>query len=164
MTTDLKDRCTARTTWPTGAVLEQIRIGETDYVRPNGAYLAQWSGRGSAGAEDRVRWIKTPSSEAKPGDGLAACTYPFTSFGVPTKGQPTEIHGSPAIPLVVTDEAHKGSSSTFYVATEGRPYILEVVYRDAEYHTITSFSAFDRPLDVRPPAEADVMDASVFKR
>jgi hypothetical protein len=117
-----------------------------------------------AGTKDQNRWIKTPSSEAKAGDGLAECPREFTSFGVVTKGEPTTVDGSPAIPLVVTDAADKGGSYTFYVATEGKPYILEVVYKDAEYHSTTSFSAFDKPLDVRPPAKADVLDASDIGR
>ncbi|MFI9585369.1 hypothetical protein ACIHCQ_26735 [Streptomyces sp. NPDC052236] len=86
------------------------------------------------------------------------------SFGVATKGEPTKVNGSPAIPLVVTDEADKGGSYTFYVATEGKPYILKVVYKGAEYRSTTSFSAFDKPLDVRPPAKADVLDASGIGR
>jgi hypothetical protein len=163
LTTDLRGRCAYKTTSVTGASLEQIRIDGTDYVRPNRAYLEE-SGRDMAGTQDQNRWIKTPSSEAEAGDGLAECTQEFTSFGVATKGEPTKVNGSPAIPLVVTDDADKGGSYTFYVATEGKPYILKVVYEGAEYHNTTSFSAFDKPLDVRPPATADVLDLSDIGR
>ncbi|MEW2574802.1 hypothetical protein [Streptomyces syringium] len=155
-TTDLKGRCASRTTWATGAALEQVRIGATDYVRPNRAYLKQWSGRSMAGSKDQSRWAEVPADEAEPGDGLAACTREFVSFGAATKGERTKVNGTPAMPLVVTDEADKGGSYTFYVATEGKPYILKVVYKGTEFHSTTSFSAFDKPLDVRPPAKADV--------
>ncbi|MFI1507335.1 hypothetical protein [Streptomyces sp. NPDC020597] len=163
LTTDLKDKCAFKTTSATGASLEQIRIGETDYVRPNRAYIEQ-SGRGMAGSKEQSRWIKTPSSEARPGDGLTQCTYSFTSFGVATKGEPTKVNGGRAIPLVVTDKADKGGSYTFYVAAKGTPYILKVVYKGTKYHSTTSFSAFDAPLDVRPPAKADVLDMSGIGR
>jgi hypothetical protein len=96
-TTDLNTRCAARTTWATGAALEQIRIGGTDYVRPNRAYI-EWSGREMAGAEEQDRWIKTLSSEAQAGDGLVECPREFASFGVATKGETTRIEGSPVIP------------------------------------------------------------------
>lgn len=32
------------------------------------------------------------------------------------------------------------------------------VYKDAEFDSVTSFSAFDEPLDVRPPDESGVVD------
>ncbi|GGR46108.1 hypothetical protein [Streptomyces netropsis] len=110
------------------------------------------------------RWIKAPSSRAHAGDGLAECTREFTSFGVAKKGEPTKVNGTPAIPLVVTDEADKGGSYTFYVATGSKPYILKAVYKSPELHSTTSFSAFDKPLDVRPPAKADVLDAGDIGR
>ena len=159
ITTDLQERCTSKTTWATGPSLEQIRIGGTDYVRTNRAYLERWSGRDVTDVQDQDRWTEAPTSEAKEGDGLAKCTWPFVSFGVAKKREPTEVDGSPAIRLLVTDEADEGGTYTFYVATEGEPYILKVVYEGAEYHSITRFSAFDEPRDVRPPAEADIVDA-----
>lgn len=158
-TTDLKSRCTSKVTWTaTGASLEQIRIGETDYVRPNRAYLNEWSSRSVTTGQNT--WIKTPASKAQPGDGLSACTREFTSFGTATKGRPTKVDGTPALPLVVTDKEDKGGTYTFYVATEGEPYILKVVYKGAKYRTTTGYSAFDEPLDVQPPARTEVLDES----
>lgn len=163
LTTDLKSRCAFKATWVTGASLEQIRIDGTDYVRPNRAYIES-SGRSMAGVKEQTRWIKTPSSESTPGDGLARCTQDFASFGVATKGKPVKVGGKPAIPLVVTDKADKGGSYTFYVATAGKPYILKVVYKGAKDSTTTSYSGFDEPLVVRPPAKADVLDVSGVAR
>lgn len=108
LTTDLKARCAFTSTSVKGAGLEQIRIGRTDYVRPDRAYLKQ-SGRDMPGKGQQNRWIKTPASEAQPGDGLAECTQDFTSFGVATKGRPTKVNGSKAVPLIVTDKADKGA-------------------------------------------------------
>ncbi|WP_257581591.1 hypothetical protein [Streptomyces sp. TLI_146] len=164
MVTDLKDRCISRATWATGAGLEQIRINGADYVRPNRAYLHRWSGRFPVSGQKQNRWIKASSAAARAGDGLAECTQEFASFGEATKGEPVKVNGSPAISLVVTDKADAGGSYTFYVADKGKPYILKVVYKGAKYHGTTTFSAFDQPLDVRPPAKTDVVDASALGR
>ncbi|GAA3991535.1 hypothetical protein [Streptomyces plumbiresistens] len=161
LTTDLKGTCRYRVTWSTGASLEQIRIGESDYVRPNRAYLER-AGQDVTIAGEQKRWVKSPAREAgwdTENAGLANCTREFASFGKATKGERTEVDGRQAIALVVTDKADKGGTYTFYVATKGKPYLLKVAYKGAEYRSTTSFSAFDAPLNVRPPAETDVLDA-----
>ncbi|ELP70220.1 hypothetical protein STRTUCAR8_04406 [Streptomyces turgidiscabies Car8] len=163
VTTDLDSRCRSKVTWEAkGAVLEQIRLGETDYVRPNREYIEGWSGKGMDGAQDT--WIKTAVSDAEPGDGLSDCSRDFTSFGTAKKGEPTEVDETPAIRLVVTDEEDKGGAFTFYVATEGKPYILKVVYEGTDYSTTTSYSAFDEPVDVQAPSETTVIDSALIDR
>ncbi|AVV46685.1 hypothetical protein C6376_40415 [Streptomyces sp. P3] len=158
LTTNFKDRCTFRTTSKSGAVLEQIRVGATDYIRPNRAYLKE-SGRNMTSTGEQNRWIKTSSSTSTPGDGLADCTWTFSSFGtVGAKGERAKVNGTPATPVTVTDKADKGGTYTVYIAAEGKPYILQVAYKGPKYRTTTSFSDFDEPLTVRPPAEADVLD------
>jgi len=162
LTTDLKGTCRSSRTWTNGARLEQIRIGDADYVRPNRTYM-ELAGKEVAGKGEQQRWVKSPAGETAletEEAGLSNCTREFASFGTATKGEPTEVGGRPAIPLVVTDEADKGGTYTFYVATKGKPYLLSVVYKGADYHSTTSFSAFDEPLDVRPPADTDVLDAT----
>ncbi|MER6722110.1 hypothetical protein [Streptomyces halstedii] len=159
-TTDLKGTCAYKVTLDKGGSLEQIRIGDTDYVRPDRAYLEQWSGKKEAGAKAQERWIRTPVDTSEPGDGLVDCTWPFSPFGTAVKGEPTEIDGRPAVPLKVTDEEDDKGVYTFYVATEGKPYLLRVAYKGPDYRSTTTFSAFDEPLDVRPPADADVLDTS----
>ncbi|WP_031085504.1 hypothetical protein [Streptomyces sp. NRRL WC-3549] len=163
LTTDLKGTCTVKITWTAGGVFEQIRIGETDYVRPDRAYLERWSGKKTA-AGDQKRWIKAPADKAGPGEGLVDCTWPFAPFGTAAKGKPTEVDGRPALPLKVTDKENGQGVYTFYVATEGKPYLLKVAYKGADYRSTTSFSAFDEPLDVRPPADADVLETSAAGR
>ncbi|WP_256925339.1 hypothetical protein [Streptomyces sp. Amel2xC10] len=162
VTTDLTGRCASKVTWATGADLEQIRIGATDYVRPNRALLEQ-SGHPMAGTQEQRLWTKTPADEAQREAGLIDCTHGFTSFGTATKGKPAEVDGEWAIVLKVTEADDEGSF-TFYIAAEGEPYILKVVYEGPKYHSTTEFSAFDEPLNVRPPAESDVLDMSVLGR
>ncbi|MEV6837199.1 hypothetical protein AB0N17_22280 [Streptomyces sp. NPDC051133] len=156
--TDLKNRCSAKTTWAEHGSLEQIRIGATDYVRPDETYLENWSGRKIAGLRLN-HWVKEPAGEARPGDGLAACTWTFASFGKAEKGRTTRIDGREAVALNVTDAADKAGTYTFYVATEGKPYLLRTVYKGGGNATTTAFSAFDEPLDVRPPAPAGVLES-----
>ncbi|WP_031481154.1 hypothetical protein [Streptomyces bicolor] len=155
--TDLKDRCTAKTTWGENGSLDQIRIGETDYVRPDETYLENWSGRTIDGLGVK-RWAKVPADEAQPGDGLAACTWTFESFGKARKGAATRVDDWEAVAVHVTDKADKEGTYTFYVATEGEPHLLRVVHKGGGNVTTTSFSAFDEPLDIRPPASAQVLD------
>lgn len=158
LSTDLKNRCRAKTTWAENGSLEQIRIGETDYVRPDETYLKNWSGMKIGGLRLK-QWVKEPADEAQPGDGLAACTWTFASFGNVTKGEVTRLGGRETVALHVTDKADKEGKYTFYVATEGKPYLLRTVYRGGGIVTTTSFSAFDEPLNVHPPASAGVLDA-----
>ncbi|MFC5637994.1 hypothetical protein [Streptomyces bullii] len=157
-TTDLDSRCTARTTWSEGGTLEQIRIGETDYVRPDRAYLQRWNKSTATGTEQRL-WVKTPA-DAEPTDGLVSCAWPFDSFGTATKGKTTRVDGRKAVEVKVTDKAVKEGTYTFYVAGEGRPYLLRTTYEGSDFRTVTSFSGFDEPMDVRPPKPAEVLSAS----
>ncbi|MFI8533112.1 hypothetical protein ACIGMX_23095 [Streptomyces aquilus] len=152
ITTDLHSRCTSKTTWNWNkAALEQIRIGKTDYVRPNRAYIEWWSDKPMSGPQNT--WIKTPTSKAEPGDGLAACPRDFSSFGTAKRGEPTEVDGKAAIAVIVTDKSVRTGKYTFYVATEGKPYLLKVVYKGTDFHTTTTYGAFNKPLDVKPPTK-----------
>ncbi|MFH9818135.1 hypothetical protein [Streptomyces sp. NPDC017230] len=157
LVTDLDSRCTAKTEFSQGGTLDQIRLGETDYVRPDRAYLEKWK-PGSVTSEQRL-WIKTPADAAQPGDGLSSCTRPFESFGTAKKGRNTRVGDREAVELTVTDKEDKGGTYTFYVATKGKPYLLKAVYEGAEYDTTTSFAGFDEPLDIQPPKAAEVIDA-----
>ncbi|MEU0301297.1 hypothetical protein ABZ252_17775 [Streptomyces sp. NPDC006175] len=162
MTTDLKSRCQVKNTYSRSGTLEQIRIGETDYVRPDKAYLETWSGN-DLDTAGPGKWAKVPVAEAKPGGGLSQCTRPFESFGTVTKGESTRIDGREALGLKVTDPSDKEGTYTFYVATEGEPYLLKAVYKggeDGKQLTTTSFSDFDEPLDIQPPDSAEVLDMS----
>ncbi|MFI6118311.1 hypothetical protein ACIBCU_00370 [Streptomyces sp. NPDC051064] len=162
MTTDLKSRCKVRNTYSRSGTLEQIRIGETDYVRPDTKYLEAWSGNQLGAARPNV-WAKVPVARSKPGDGLSQCTRPFETFGTATKGEATRVGGREALGLKVTDPADKDGAYVFYVATDGEPHLLKAVYKGGEggkQLTTTLFGDFDEPLDIRPPASAEVLDMS----
>ncbi|MFC9683985.1 hypothetical protein [Streptomyces sp. NPDC056948] len=156
LVTDLDSRCRSKTEMPGGGALEQIRLGETDYVRPNRAYLRKWKKTPGATGEQKL-WVKTPVDPAGSGDGLTSCERPFDSFGTAKKGGSTRVGGTKAVELIVTDKADKEGTYTFYVAGEGEPYLLKTVYKNGAQHTTTSFSTFDEPLDVRAPKAGEVL-------
>ncbi|MFJ6516466.1 hypothetical protein ACIQMO_33640 [Streptomyces sp. NPDC091406] len=161
LVTDLRAMCAYRSESASGARIDQIRIDGSDYIRPNRAHMEE-SGRKVAGKGEQKLWVKELSSESQPGDGLSDCTHEFTSFGKAVKGaesESSEIDGVPTVLLKVADKENNGEFG-FHVATEGKPYILKVVYKDATFESTTSFSAFDEPLDVRPPGKDAVVDMS----
>ena len=156
LVTDLDSRCRSRTTWSSGGTLEQIRLGKTDYVRPNRAYLQKWKNKPGVTGEQRL-WVKTPVDPAGSGDGLTSCERPFDSFGTARKGASTRVGSTKAVELIVTEKTNKEGTYTFYVADEGEPYLLKTVYKSGAQHTTTSFSGFDEPLDIRPPKAGEVL-------
>ncbi|MFI8891383.1 hypothetical protein [Streptomyces paradoxus] len=159
LVTDLDGRCRSRTTWSGGGVLEQIRLGPTDYVRPNRAYLQKWKKKPGVTGEQKL-WVKTPVDPASSGgDGLTSCERPFDSFGTAKKGGSTRVGGSRAVEVIVTDKADREGTYTFYVAEEGEPYLLKTVYESAAQRTTTSFSGFDEPLNLRAPKPDEVLSA-----
>lgn len=140
--TDLKSKCASTTISDNGDQLEQVWIGGKHYTRADGKKAQR-------------RWVKLPVYEAELDSGRPIdCTWPFASFGKVAKGKPAKVGGKPAIKLVATDDKVKGGTYTYYIATKGKPYVLTVDFKDATYRTTTSFSAFDEPLDIRPPADA----------
>ncbi|MEU3491483.1 hypothetical protein [Streptomyces massasporeus] len=158
LVTDLDGRCRSKTTWSKGGTLEQIRLDETDYVRPDQAYLRKWKNKPGVSGEQRL-WVKTPVKQAAAGNGLTSCERPFDSFGTAKKGDSTRVGDTEAIELIVTDKADKEGTYTFYVAREGEPYLLKTVYKSPAQRTTTSFSGFDEPLDVRAPKPDEVLSA-----
>ncbi|MGI5423225.1 hypothetical protein [Streptomyces sp. CA-179760] len=154
--TDLDSRCRSKTEMPGGGALEQIRLGRTDYVRPNRAYLQKWKKVPGATGEQKL-WVKTPVDPAASGNGLTSCERPFDSFGTAQKGGSTRVGGTKAVELIVTDKADKEGTYTFYVAEEGEPYLLKTVYKNGAQHTTTSFSAFGEPLGLRAPKADEVL-------
>ncbi|MGW0867507.1 hypothetical protein [Streptomyces sp. NPDC002611] len=156
LVTDLDSRCRSKTEMSGGAALEQIRLGETDYVRPNRAYLQEWKKVPGVTGEQK-QWVKTPVDPTASGNGLTSCERPFESFGTARKGGSTRVGGTKAVELIVTDKADKKGTYTFYVAEEGKPYLLKTVYKNGAQHTTTSFGAFDEPLDIRAPKAGEVL-------
>lgn len=163
LTTDLKSKCRFKATRTRGYKLEQIRIGETDYIHPNDVYFEMW-GRKTVAEMRQKPWLKSPVSAAMPADDLANCAWRYSSFGKATKGKTTVLNGKSVIPVSVAEEEVEGvyneGDYTFYVAAEGKPYFLKVVQKSPHHKSTTEFSGFNEPLNIQPPAAADVLDLS----
>ncbi|MEW2079159.1 hypothetical protein ACFZAG_37995 [Streptomyces sp. NPDC012403] len=157
--TDLKSRCTYTSTETTGSELEQIRIGETDYIHGNEVYFEMW-GRETVPAMRQKPWLKSPVNSARGADSLADCAWPYSSYGKATKGEPTEIDGKPVIAVETPNEDFGDGTDTYYIAAEGKPYLLKIVYVGSHHRATTEFSGFNEPLSIRPPAAVDVLDLS----
>ncbi|MFF5012198.1 hypothetical protein [Streptomyces sp. NPDC001165] len=161
VTTDLENRCTMKATSSWGSKVEQIRIGETDYIHPNDTYLELW-GRATVPAMRHKPWLKSPASAAKGADDLVDCAWSYSSppEGKATKGDLTLLDGKPAISVQVADDMVEGGLYTYYVAAEGKPYLLRIDYQDPHHRTIRKFSGFNNRFNIHPPAAADVLDLS----
>ncbi|MFF4442605.1 hypothetical protein [Streptomyces sp. NPDC001621] len=141
--------------------MEQVRIGGTDYIHPNNAYLELW-GRATVPAMRHKPWLKSPASAAKGADNLVDCAWPFSSLaeGKATLGDATKLDGKPVVSVNLAEEVAEGRLYTFYIAAEGKPYLLRIDYRDPHHRTVRKFSGFNDRLVVRPPAAADILDLS----
>ncbi|MFE6554964.1 hypothetical protein ACFVHS_42290 [Streptomyces sp. NPDC057746] len=62
--------------------------------------------------------------------------------------------------MKVVDDEIAGGLYTFYVAAEGKPYLLRVDHEEPPYKRITKFSGFNDRLAIQPPAAAEVLDLS----
>ncbi|MEU9776212.1 MULTISPECIES: hypothetical protein [unclassified Streptomyces] len=72
-----------------------------------------------------------------------------------TLGEETEIDGVPAVALV---RRTGYETTTAYVATEGRPYLLRVVKAGGDEPGTLTFSGFDRPVEVSAPPAGEIVD------
>ncbi|MET8635520.1 hypothetical protein [Streptomyces sp. NPDC004680] len=88
------------------------------------------------------------------------CVWLFSSFDKATKDNPTEVDGKPVIPVKVIDDEIAGGMYTFYVAAEGKPYLLRVDHEEPPYKRVTKISGFNDHLGIQPPAAASVLDLS----
>ncbi|MEU2453315.1 MULTISPECIES: hypothetical protein [unclassified Streptomyces] len=74
------------------------------------------------------------------------------------KGARSTVDGRPAITV---DSRSEGRTGTYQVSTEGEPYLLRVQGTEKSGDAVTAtFSAFDEPVEARPPAPADSVDLS----
>ncbi|MFD5144060.1 hypothetical protein [Streptomyces sp. NPDC058401] len=75
-----------------------------------------------------------------------------------TKGSRTDVDGRPAITVT---SRHEDEAGTFQVSTEGKPYLLRIQGTKAPAERLeATFSAFDQPVQAKPPAAADSVDVS----
>lgn len=142
-----------------GIDLEAIRTGDTIYVKGNQAFAVRL-GRALGVKIPADTWLKGPAKGAL--NQAAALTNITTELplilagtGKASKGAKTMIDGQPAITL---KQVHKLYNGTLYVATTGQPYPLKLIKNPVKVGLSesgqTSFSAWNDPITVTPPANA----------
>jgi hypothetical protein len=130
-----------------GQTFQVILAGKTAYIKGSKATMTKISGT-AAGQLLGGRWLKTTPGNQDFGSltGLFKLSNLIGSIqpeGSLRKGSPTTVKGQSAIGL--TDPAHK---ATLYVATSGRPYMIELVGGPGQPGTLT----FDQFGSATPPA------------
>lgn len=110
------------------------------------------------------RWIRVKTSDPRAGKMASVCDLDklMRSFKVnplARKGEPTTVNGQTTLP--VTTPA-KGGLETWYVATQGKPYLLKAT-KDGDKPTEISMSAFNQPVSLTPPADKDIVDLSKLR-
>lgn len=142
------------------------KTGDTTYTKGNDALWRTYADQMGSDAQSATRvadfmedrWLKAPSG----GDplGLAEfCDADFWLHGVKTgglrKAGTIEVDGQPTISLTrqkaeVTD--------TWYVATEGQPYILKYTSSGGDAPFESTVKDYNKPIDAKAPPADDVVD------
>jgi hypothetical protein len=113
------------------------------------------------------RWLKmrADSPEARQSAGMCDLGKLLGSFGssspVARKGRLSQVGGQEA--MTVTAPSADGGTETYYVATDGKPYLLRAAKTGGTEPGDVTFSEYDRPVDVSPPADKDVVDADKLR-
>jgi hypothetical protein len=146
-----------------GIAFETIRTGDTLYIKGSPLFNKRlYRTTGLRLPEDA--WLKTPAKDS-PLAQLAVYTnlnselgFMLTSTGNPlTKGATTTIDGQQAIELKETAKLYRG---TFYIATTGKPYPIQIIKHGRETG-LTTFTDWNRPVHVDSPTNA--VDVSVLE-
>jgi hypothetical protein len=141
-----------------GFNFQAIRDADTIYIKGNPAFDARLESTLGVKIPPR-KWLKGTTSSL---GQIASFTDPskelpiiLAGTGKTTKGTETKIHGQPAIPLKLTRKLYTG---TLYVATTGQPYPLKLIKTPQKAGPSetgqTTFTAWNKPISVTPPANA----------
>jgi hypothetical protein len=168
---DTKGSCQGRNTLQ-DATAEMRRIGPDTYIKGNAAYwtatLKQQGGGAKAqkqAAAFKDKWVKLPPAEAKAAQSqcdkdalLAAMDNDKSERQGMTRGKDAQVQGKST--AVLHKKTAQGETLTLYVAAEGDPYILKLDEKSPKRTTTTSFSDYNKPVDVTAPPAGEVVDAA----
>ncbi|WMX46658.1 hypothetical protein [Streptomyces roseicoloratus] len=172
LSTDVQGRCTGTMTVGAAGAADLIRpVEPTDkhvYLRFDEAALKEQSKDEPAEVQAEVvkamkgRWLMSDADSPDARDMLDLCDlkkmtadFEQDSAGA-VKGTETTIDGTKALSLTL--DYKDGEKDTFYVATEGKPYLLRVVTTGGDEPGTVSFTGFEKPVTATAPAMKDVID------
>lgn len=140
---------------------ELIKTGDSIYMKYDEAFLrAQSEGEPKGQVDATVamlagKWTKMSVQGADADDVAAFCDLDVMLGGAEdgssdaTRGRTTTIGGKRALTLRERDGK---DDYTFYVATEGEPYLLRLDNASPGEPGTVTFSAFDEPVPARKPS------------
>ncbi|RFU84914.1 hypothetical protein DY218_20080 [Streptomyces triticagri] len=133
-------------------------VDKATYLKGDDAYWKSTMSASGAGVNKKLdgRWVKSPSNN---GSGGGVCDrndlFKTSDAKDMERGDDADVDGQKAATLVKKESG--GKTSTFYVAAEGKPYLLQVETKGKE-QGITTFSDYNKPVDVKAPADDEVAD------
>jgi hypothetical protein len=138
-----------------GLALRVIALGHDVYIQGSPAFLSHFAGRATARAL-AGQWLKAPAvGQLAPIASLTNMQELFNrvllSHGVLKKAGTTTVNGQKVIAL-------KDRAETYYVATTGPPYPVEVVKQGSGGGRIV-FDRINRPVALNPPAHSRDLSA-----
>lgn len=145
-----------------GLSFELIRIGNTVYINGSSNFYEHFAGEEAAKLL-KGKWLKAPANSGEFAT-LGSLTDPkqligsaLAEHGKLEKGSVTTVNGQKAI--AVKDTTHGG---TLYVATEGKPYPVEIEGGGSSAGKIT-FDSWSKSVSLSPPPSSDVIDIQKLK-
>jgi len=162
MALDKKGECAGTMSMGGQGKADLIKTGSTVYMKYDEAFLrAQSKGESKADTDAAVamlagKWAKMAVKGQDAKDIAGFCDLNSVLAGAgdvssdATRGKTTTVGGTPAIVLHEKDGKDR---YTLYVATEGKPYLLQVDSASGAKEPVhLSFSDYDKPVPARKPA------------
>ncbi|MGC0316172.1 hypothetical protein [Kitasatospora acidiphila] len=170
---DKQQNCTGTMGIGSSGNVELIHNSTNTWIKPDAAFwqaMAAQEGHAQQGPAIAKllngRWVTAPPGDQKMQQIAAMCGLlphfaddTSKSTGA-TKGAPTTVNGTPALPINATDDS---GPSTIYVATQGQPYALRIEDKSADGGTM-DFSDFNKPFTVEAPPADQTIDYTVFQK
>ncbi|MGW2373508.1 MULTISPECIES: hypothetical protein [Kitasatospora] len=172
---DKKGQCLGTVTLPGMGKIDIIGDGKASYLKGDPTFLAAMAGQtgdknGAQVAELlKGRYLTGFDSDPQMKMMTSFCSLSDFSKQIvdgktdkAEKGVAGNVNGVKTFSLKVTDSS--GEQSTLQIATEGKPYLVQVETVSAkDGNTTINFSDFDKPLTVQAPPADNVIDFSKFK-
>ncbi|WP_316521788.1 hypothetical protein [Kitasatospora brasiliensis] len=169
---DDKSQCTGTIGMPGMGKFEMISDGKTSYVKPDTAFWTNAGGPNGAKAAEMFKGRYLTGFESDPSMGSLTKMCDLGDFGKKIadggvsgkteKGSAGDVNGVKTFSLKTTDA--QGESSTLQVATEGKPYPVQIEHSGAkDGNGKIGFSNYDKPLTIQVPPADQTIDFSKFK-
>jgi hypothetical protein len=145
-----------------GGQAELMSVNGTVYMKPDETVWTTLAGPDAEMVKSAVgdRWISEPASEGGFG-GLCDLDELLSDLGDDEEaggevGDVEDVDGTEAV--TVDSETDEGDPLTVWVAVDEPHHILKMEVTEGDEPGTVTFSEFDEPLDLEPPAEDEVVD------